>query len=77
MQRMPLARRSQFIAGDRVVVVSPSAPVPRGSIGVVTEVVTTGVDAVLRYKVMLESGRPVTFFGFELAFAANFDATAS
>lgn len=75
MRRMPAARRPQFAAGDRVVVVSPSAPVPRGSVGVVSEVLVTEVDPILRYHVLMENGRVMTCFGFELAFAA--DAAAS
>jgi hypothetical protein len=75
-ERMHAAKRPQFSAGDRVVVVSPSAPV-RGSVGVVREVVTTETDRVLRYHVIMETGQAFTFFGFELAFAAHFGAAAS
>ena len=69
-------RRPQFIAGDRIVVVSPSAPVPRGSVGVVTKIVITEIDAVLRYQVKMEAGQSFTFFGFEIVLAAPLDYTA-
>ena len=72
----PPTRRPQFIAGDRIVVVSPSAPVPRGSVGVVTKVVMTEIDAVLRYQVKMEADQSFTFFGFEIALAAPMDHTA-
>ena len=76
MLGLPAARRPQFIAGDRIVVVSPSAPVPRGSVGVVTKIVITEIDAVLRYQVKMEAGQSFTFFGFEIVLAAPLDHTA-
>jgi len=76
MQGLPATRRPQFIAGDRIVVVSPSAPVPRGSVGVVTRLVMTEIDAVLRYQAKMEAGETFTFFGFEIALAAPLDLTA-
>jgi hypothetical protein len=76
MSGLPATRRPQFIAGDRIVVVSPSAPVPRGSVGVVTRLAMTEIDAVLRYQVKMETGQSFTFFGFEIALAAPLDHTA-
>jgi len=76
MLGLPATRRPQFIAGDHIVVVSPSAPVPRGSAGVVTKVVMTEIDAVHRYQVKTEAGQSFTFFGFEIALAAPLDHTA-
>ena len=76
MLGLSATRRPQFIAGDPIVVVSPSAPVPRGSVGVVTKIVITEIDAVLRYQVKMEAGQSFTFFGFEIVLAAPLDHTA-
>ena len=62
----PFRRQPRFSVNDRVCVVGPSARGRPQTSGIVTEVLESRTDAIIRYRVIFSDATFDTFFGFEL-----------
>jgi hypothetical protein len=62
----PFRRQPRFSVNDRVRVVGPSARGRPHTSGIVTEVLESSTNAIIRYRVTFSDGTFDTFFGFEL-----------
>lgn len=62
----PSRRQPRFRVNDRVRIVGPSARSRPHTSGIVTEVLESGTDAIIRYRVTFSDATSDTFFGFEL-----------
>lgn len=68
--KQPTGRKPRFNVNDKVRIVGPTAGKRLDEMGTIAEVVGSGADTIIRYRVTFPDGTVGTFFGFELELIA-------